>query len=521
MRHLDVPVEARGTLAGLSHPAAIDHLVRLGVSHVELMPVAAWMDERHLPPLGLTNAWGYNPVCFMALDPRLAPAGTADLRQAVAALHEAGIAVLLDVVFNHTAESDALGTTVSLRGLDNAVYYRHAESDPGRLVNDTGCGNTLACDRAPVVRLVMDSLRHFVEAAGIDGFRFDLATALGRTASGFSAEAPLLAAIAQDPVLRGLRLIAEPWDVGPGGYRLGGFPAPWLEWNDRYRDDVRKFWRGDPGAVGALATRLAGSADIFAPSRRSPSASVNFIATHDGFTLRDLVSYEHKHNAANGEDNRDGTDANFSWNNGCEGGAGDTDIDRARDRDLRALLATLLISRGTPMLTAGDEFGRTQGGNNNAYAQDNETTWLDWAHADRDRMDFVARLMRLRGRLAAWHTDRFLTGQPVDGLPFPDVMWLRADGGRMEIADWKDEDFLALLFCTRAAGVADIERVYVAVNRAENPCDVTLPAARQGFRWTLLLDSGRGIADDRETRPFPGRVEARTVMTFVESADPS
>ncbi len=332
----DVPQELRGTLGGLTQPQMIDHLVRLGVSHVELMPVTAWMDEPHLVKLGLSNAWGYNPASFMALDPRLAPGGMADLRAAVGKLHAAGIAVLLDVVFNHTAESDLEGPTLSLRGLDNATYYLHQTDAPGALVNDTGCGNTFACNRPAGVRLVMDSMRRFVEGAGIDGFRFDLAPVLGRSETGFSAQAPLLSAIAQDPVLRDVMLIAEPWDIGPGGYQLGGFPAPFMEWNDRYRDDVRRFWRGEFGAIGAFATRLAGSRDVFGRSHRPPSASVNFTAAHDGLALRDVVTYSHKRNEANGEENRDGSSVNHSWNHGDRRSRGRGDRAGARPRCARA-----------------------------------------------------------------------------------------------------------------------------------------------------------------------------------------
>ncbi|MBM3520739.1 MAG: glycogen debranching enzyme GlgX, partial [Alphaproteobacteria bacterium] len=333
-------------------PAVIAHLARLTVDTVELMPLAAWIDERHLPALGLQNAWGYNPVTFMAPDPRLAPGGFGEIAAAVRAFHDAGIRVILDVVLNHTGESDAHGATLSLRGLDNALYYAHADD---QLVNDTGCGNTLALNRAPVARLAADSFRHWARATGVDGFRLDLAATLGRTESGeFSADSPLLATIEQDPLLSRLTMIAEPWDLGHDGYQLGRFPARWHEWNDRYRDDVRRFWRGDSQSIGALATRLAGSSDVFGGARR-PSSSINFIAAHDGFTLRDTVSFAAKSNGANGENNSDGNAHELTWPGG----------------DARALLATLFFSRGTPMLTAGDEFGRTQNGNNNAYCQDN------------------------------------------------------------------------------------------------------------------------------------------------------
>ncbi|MDR6830951.1 glycogen operon protein [Bosea sp. BE271] len=476
MRHPAVPPSLRGTLAALREPDVIAHLQRLGVSHVELMPVAAWMDERHLPPLGLVNAWGYNPVNFFALDPRLAPGGPAELAALCAAYAEGGIGVILDIVLNHTAESDEFGATISLRGLDNAVYYRHAADDPGRLVNDTGCGHTLALDRAPVVRLAMDALRYWLRL-GVAGFRFDLGTVIGRTETGFTPDAPLFGAILQDPELARAILIAEPWDIGPGGYRLGEFPAPFAEWNGRYRDDVRRFWRGDPGMAGALATRLAGSSDLFAGNHRSPRAGINFIAAHDGFTLRDLVSYERKHNEANGEENRDGENDNHGWNGGAEGPTRDHGIEAARDRDISAMLATLFLSRGIPMLTAGDEFGRTQLGNNNAYAQDNPTSWLDWERADDERIAFVASLAALRRRHPFLAGETFLTGR---GEP-PDAAWLKPDATPIADQEWASLD----AFCLLLAG--SDESLLIAVNRSRETVPLTLPAGR----WERLF-----ISDD-------------------------
>lgn len=482
MRHPAVPERLRGTLAALTEPHILDHLRHLGVSHVELMPVAAWMDERHLPALGLRNGWGYNPVNLFALDPRLAPGGAEDLRRLCAAYERAGIGVILDIVLNHTAESDEFGATISLRGLDNAVYYRHAQDDPGRLVNDTGCGHTLALDRAPVVRLAMDALRYW-RNLGVAGFRFDLATVMGRTADGFTPDAPLLAAILQDPELSQAILIAEPWDVGPGGYRLGEFPFPFAEWNGRYRDDVRRFWRGDAGMAGALATRLSGSSDLFAVRHRGPHASINFLAAHDGFTLGDLVSYAGKHNDANGEDNRDGDNDSHSWNNGLEGQADDAVARAARSADVRALLATLFLSRGIPMLTAGDELGRSQDGNNNAYAQDNETTWLDWAHADGELIAFVAGLARLRRELPLLTRNEFLSG---DGDP-PEAQWLKPDGSSIANDDWQSLD----MFCLLLRDAAD--DLLVAINRSRN--GASLMQAEQG--WSRLLCS----ADARDDLP--------------------
>lgn len=388
MRHPDVPEDERGTVGALAHPAIIAHLQRLGVAAVELMPVVAWIDERHLPPLGLRNAWGYNPVAIMALDPRLAPGGVEELRRTVATLRAAGIGVLLDIVLNHSGEGDADGPTLSLRALEPSSYAREPD---GRPANHAGTGNTLDFGRPHVRRLALDTLRHFARI-GVDGFRFDLAPVLDRPGfdGGFFAE------IAADPILSTRVMIAEPWDIGPDGYRLGRFPENWLEWNDRFRDDARRFWRGD-GSAGALATRIAGSSDVFGDR---PTRSINFVAAHDGFTLADVVRYAERRNEANGEGNRDGHAGEVSW------------VSDTPDVDMRALLATLLAARGTPMLTAGDEFGRTQRGNNNAYCQD-ELGWLDWDGRDRDLEAFVASLSAFRrGALA-------------------DQAWL-------ETADWRD-----------------------------------------------------------------------------------
>ena len=480
-RHPAIPPALRGTFAGLGHPAALAHLRALGVTAVELMPCAAWLDERHLPPLGLTNYWGYNPVALCAPDPRLAPGGWAEVRVAVAALQAAGIAVLVDVVLNHTGEGDPLGPTVSLRGLDNATYYRLHPDEPARCIDDAGCGNTLALDRQPVLRLAMEALRTWALRAGVDGFRLDLATTLGRRADGFDPAAPLLAAMAQDPVLRGLAIIAEPWDIGPGGYRLGAFPPGWGEWNDRYRDTVRRFWRGDGGMLGELATRFAGSADVFAPPR-PVSRSINFITAHDGFSLADLVAYTGKHNAANGEANRDGTDNNLSWNNGAEGPSDHPVVRARRARDVRALLATLLLSRGTPMLSMGDEAGRTQHGNNNAYAQDNPLSWFDWEGMNRDLLGFTARLVRARRDCPALRGAAALTGAAVDAAGVPDVAWYAADGQPMTADRWNDarnRTLLAALYAPATLTEA-ADRVLVVLHGGAAPLEVGLPAAQIG-----------------------------------------
>lgn len=427
LRHPDVPEDVRGTVAALAHPAIIAHLQRLHVAAIELMPITAWIDERHLPPLGLSNAWGYNPVVPMALDPGLCPGGVAELRATIAALRDAGIGTILDLVFNHTGESDIHGATLSFRGLDPNGWY--ARTPEGTLVNDTGTGNTLDFALPHVRELTLATLRHFART-GVDGFRFDLAPILARGPA-FDPRAPIFAEIAADPLLATRIMIAEPWDCG--AYCLGRFPDTWLEWNDRYRDDVRRFWRGD-GSAGTLATRIAGSSDIF---HGSATRSVSFLAAHDGFTLADTVTYADRHNMANGEGNRDGHAHEVSWNNCAEVPADDPAILGRRTGDIRALLATLFATKGTIMLTAGDEFGRTQGGNNNAYPQDNATTWLDWKSRDRALEDFVATLAAFRAKngfadpafLAAadW---RDLAGHPLD-----ENGWAEAQGFELRVPD--------------------------------------------------------------------------------------
>jgi glycogen operon protein len=413
--HPEVPQAQRGTVAALAHPAVIAHLVKLHVNAVELMPIVAWIDERHLPPLGLANHWGYNPVAPMALDPGLCPGGVAELRETVAALHRAGIGVILDLVFNHTGESDIHGGTLCLRGLDPGAYARASD---GTLINDTGCGNTLDFANPAVRRLMIDTLTHFVQVCGVDGFRFDLAPVIAR-GPGFDPHAPIFAELAAEPALADRVMIAEPWDIGPGGYQLGRFPPNWLEWNDAFRDDVRRFWKGT-GTAGSLATRIAGSSDLFGRDCRS----VNFLAAHDGFTLADTVTYEHRHNHANGEDNRDGHGENHSWNCGAEGPSDDPAINARRAADVRALLATLFASTGTIMLTAGDECGRSQHGNNNAYCQDMP---MEWEGRDVALEHYVAALAahraERRGSFACF---------PEDG------QWLSLAGTPLTAGEWED-----------------------------------------------------------------------------------
>ncbi|WP_105383197.1 glycogen debranching protein GlgX [Neorhizobium alkalisoli] len=472
--HPDIPETTRGTVAALAHPSVIAHLKKIGVDAIELMPITAWIDERHLPSLKLTNGWGYNPVAFMALDPRLCPGGVRELRETVSALHQAGIGVILDLVFNHTGESDRHGATLSMRGLDNLSYYRHVPGEPGHLVNDTGTGNTVACDAPQVRRLIIDTLRHFVVHAGVDGFRFDLAPVIGRTAGGFEPEGETLKAMLADEALKDRVLIAEPWDIGPGGYQLGNFPAPFLEWNDRARDDIRRYWRGERWTTGALATRLAGSSDIFARHGRQSTRTVNFLAAHDGFTLMDLVSNENKHNQANGEENRDGHNDNFSWNNGIEGETDDPVILENRRRDVEALLSTLFASRGTIMLTMGDEAGRSQRGNNNAYAQDNEITWLDWSTIDKTLVEHTATLAAIRKRFAVFSETGFFAGNG-------DIEWLAGSGQPMEVGDWDNPDnpVLGMVLASLDRKTGSKIRLAVLFNRGHEQASFALP----GWGW--------------------------------------
>ncbi|WP_372515905.1 glycogen debranching protein GlgX [Streptantibioticus silvisoli] len=445
MRHPDVPEALRGTYAGLAHPAVIEHLTGLGVTAVELLPVQQFAHEEHLVRRGLRNLWGYNTIGFFAPHAAYCSSGSrgeqvTEFRRMVRALHAAGLEVILDVVYNHTAEGGECGPTLSLRGLGNRAYY-HLGDDRRRYDDHTGCGNTLDAGNPVALRLITDSLRYWVERMGVDGFRFDLASALTRTGGEPDMAAPFLAALAQDPVLRRVKLIAEPWDTGPDGYRAGAFPPGWSEWNDRFRDTVRDFWRGARPGLADVGYRLSGSSDLYDWGGRRPAASVNFVTAHDGFTLRDLVSYDHKHNEANGEDNRDGTDDNRSWNHGAEGESDDPAITALRTRQIRNLLATLLLAPGTPMLVAGDEMGRTQGGNNNAYCQDDATSWVDWSLLAQPRWrgvrDLTARLIALRREHPALRADAFFTGLPADpGGALRDLAWFTPDGREMTDEDW-------------------------------------------------------------------------------------
>ena len=486
MRHPSVQGPLRGTIAALTTQRVIDHLKYIGVDTLQLMPTAAWIDEGHLPVLGLTNAWGYNPVAYSAVDPRLAPRGPQELRHMTDLYRKNGISVILDVVYNHTGESDANGPMLSLMGLDARTYYRFVEVDGKQvLVNDTGTGNTLRCDHPAVQRLVIESLRYWVEEMGVSGFRFDLATVLGRD-PGFNPNAVMLEKIKADPVLSKAILVAEPWDPGPGGYALGQFGKEFKEHNDTYRDEVREFWRGEDGKIGALAGKVAGSAEIFNFAGRKPSHGVNLLAVHDGFTLRDLVSYHDKHNEANGENNNDGHNHNASWNCGVEGETDDEGIKAARKRDVRALLATLFLSRGVPLLQQGDEMFRTQQGNNNAYAQDNEITWLDWENADGELVDFVAAVHAFRKAHPALTHDHFLTGQEKNGVR--DVVWLHPDGREMTEGDWGDSSASVLGMHLRHKD----DEVLVWFNRRAEPVVTHLPEG--DWQVGILSDNTASVA---------------------------
>lgn len=495
MRHPGLPENARGTFAGLADSAVIAYLRALGITCVELLPVHAFADDHFLVKQGLSNYWGYSTLNYFAPQPRYLADGTlACIHRAIDALHEAGIEVVLDVVFNHTAEGNRTGPTLSFRGIDNLSYYCLEPGNLREYVNFTGCGNTLNFDHHAVQALALDSLRYWASDMGVDGFRFDLATTVARVDGAFSVDAPLLRALAGDPVLQRCKLIAEPWDLGPDGYRLGGFPPQWAEWNDRFRDAMRRYWRGDAGVLPEFARRLHGSGDLFGHPARGPFASVNFVTSHDGFTLADLVSYTERHNLANGEANRDGHHENFSANYGIEGPSDDPDVRALRARQRRNLLACVMLAQGTPMLLAGDEIGHTQGGNNNAYCQDNETGWLDWAGADthRDLLEFVRELIALRARHRVLRRAEFAHGEERTSLgDFADIEWLRGDGATMTEADWQDpaRRCLGVLYAESAAEAADDAEdiVLVVINSGEHACDFELPDGSAFDGWQCEL----------------------------------
>jgi len=490
-QHPDVPEAQRGTYAGLASDGSIAHLQGLGVTSVELLPIHAFLDDQRLLDLGLVNYWGYNTLAFFAPEPRYAQGDPVnEFKAMVRALHRAGLEVILDVVYNHTGEGNERGPTLNLRGIDNAAYYWLQPEDRSRCLDFTGTGNSLDLRQPAALRLVMDSLRYWVQEMHVDGFRFDLATTLARGSQGYDPQSAFLSAVAQDPVLARVKWIAEPWDVGLGGYQVGAFPRGWHEWNGRYRDAVRDFWRGEPGALPGLTAALCGSAELYAPARRTPSASVNFVTAHDGFTLHDLVSYHGKHNLANGEDNRDGESHNRSWNCGAEGPTDDPAIQALRERQKRNLLATLCLSQGMPMLVAGDEMGRTQQGNNNAYCQDNPLSWLDWSEARcaDPLVDFVRHLLRLRQAQPLLRSEHWRTGL-VDAQGHKDITWVSVWGQEMTSQEWTQPDVRC--FGAWLQG-ADDQRLLLLFNASADLALFTLPpthATHAPHGWCVLIDT--------------------------------
>ena len=501
MRHPEVPEMLRGTFAGLCEPKVIDYLQSLGVTSIELLPIHTFINDSYLLDQGLTNYWGYNSIGFFAADPRYFATGSIiELKAMVQRMQVAGLEVILDVVYNHTAEGNELGPTLSFRGIDNESYYRLLPDNKRYYINDTGTGNTLNLTHPRTLKLVTDSLRYWVSSVGVNGFRFDLATILARELHGFDEGCGFLDSCLQDPVLSSVKLIAEPWDCGPGGYQVGGFPPGWAEWNDRFRDTARSFWKGDEGMAGEMAQRLTGSSDLFNRRGRRPWASVNFVAAHDGFTLHDAVSYDHKHNEANGEEGRDGHSDNRSWNCGAEGPTDNPEVLALRERQKRNLLTTLLFAQGTPMLLAGDEHGRTQQGNNNAYCQDNEISWVDWELAAQEPNKaltrFVSILTRMRRDLPVLRRNRFLTGNVDDDTGITDVRWLTPDGSEMKEEQWSDSQVrsFAVLIDGRAR-ISEIRKraedatVLMFFNAYHEPISFVLPETADQDRWVLLIDT--------------------------------
>jgi isoamylase len=531
MCHPDVPERLRGTYAGLATAPVIEYLTRLGVTSIELMPVHSFIDDRQLVERGLRNYWGYNSIGFFAPEPRyLANSSIREFKTMVKTLHSAGLEVVLDVVYNHTAEGNHLGPTLSLKGIDNSAYYRLMPDNPRFYRDYTGTGNTLNMQHPRVLQLIMDSLRYWVLEMHIDGFRFDLAATLARELHEVNRLAAFLDIIHQDPVLSQVKLIAEPWDLGEGGYQVGNFPVGWAEWNDRYRDTVRSYWKGDEGVAGDLAYRLTGSSDLYAHSGRRPYASINFVTAHDGFTLQDLVSYNEKHNEANGENNRDGNNNNRSWNCGVEGPTDNPDINALRAKQKRNMLATLLLSQGVPMLYAGDAIGHTQMGNNNAYCQDNEISWIKWnlQPQDRDLLAFVQRMINLRKRHPVFRRRRFFQGRPIKGATVKDVLWLNPSGKEIGEDQWRNPGVRCLGMFLAGQGLDEAdergrrigdENFLVLLNAYHEDIAFTLPLLHPGTRWVAWMDTSRedGLrpADTRDSgASYP--LQARSMVVLME-----
>ncbi|MDH5195605.1 MAG: glycogen debranching protein GlgX, partial [Nitrospira sp.] len=533
-RHPDVPDHMRGTYSGLTTPAVIDHLLELGVTAVELLPVHHFVRDKHLADRGLTNYWGYNTIGFFAPDIRytvspLRGRGVREFKTMVKTLHSAGIEVILDVVYNHTAEGNHLGPTLSFRGIDNAAYYRLVDNDRRYYMDYTGCGNTLNVSHPRTLQLIMDSLRYWVTEMHVDGFRFDLASTLARELHEVDRLSAFFDILHQDPILSQTKLIAEPWDVGEGGYQVGNFPVGWAEWNGKYRDTIRRYIKGDGGQMAELAYRLTGSSDLYSTSGRRPFASVNFVTAHDGFTLHDLVSYNDKHNEANGENNQDGTNDNDSWNCGVEGPSNDPAILELRERQKRNFLTLLFLSQGVPMLCGGDEIGRTQKGNNNAYCQDSEISWFDW-NLDRGQQDFLAfvkDLIAFRKKHPVLRRRRFFQGRHIRGSEVKDLAWFRPDGKEMTDEDWNAGYAKSLVL--RLAGDAIAERdqkgrpivddtLLVILNAHHTPMAFTLPAHKRGIRWQPVLDTSLSGENEKRVSGFKGgeqyEMEARSIAVL-------
>jgi glycogen operon protein len=536
MQHPDIPADVRGTYSGMAHPAMIRHLKALGVTAVELMPVHQFVNDSTLQDKGLSNYWGYNTIGFFAPHNGFASFGTRgeqvyEFKTMVRTLHQAGIEVILDVVYNHTAEGNHLGPTLSFRGVDNLAYYRLVEGDEQFYYDTTGTGNSLNVRHHESLRLIMDSLRYWVTEMHVDGFRFDLASSLARDFHEVNRLSAFFDLVNQDPVVSQVKLIAEPWDVGDGGYQVGGFPPLWTEWNGKYRDTVRDFWRGEPSSLGEFAARFTGSSDLYEADNRRPIASINFVTAHDGFTLEDLVSYNEKHNEANGEDNRDGESHNRSWNCGVEGPTDDVEVFALRERQKRNILTTLVLSQGVPMIAHGDELGRTQRGNNNVYCQDNELSWVDWegARAHDVLTGFVTRLTRLRAEHPVFRRQRFFQGRPIRGTSLEDIAWLRPDGAPMSGQDW-DTGTQTLMIYLNGRGIPDRDELgrqviddsfLLLFNAHHEDLEFTLPDEAYGQGWQSELDTADPLlADERRRYPQPGstiEVVARSILVLRRS----